>query len=476
MTGLLVRLQLITWLRDRFLLGLLVTTVLVITVASSWTTASDAARRHAHLDAAATARTHWVDRGADHPHRRAHYGDFAFRPAGPLARLDLGVQAQLGKVLRIEAHRQGTPLYSDASRAGTVARFARLDAAFLLQIVVPLLLIFLGATGLASEREGGQLKLSLVQGARARTIAAGHFLALWGLGIGLILLVVMASLVTSLALDGLTALPWLRLVGFALVHALFLGIVAAGVVAAAFWSRSAKSSLLVLLAFWVVATALLPRATASMASTLHPLPSQDAFQAAMRTSREAGPDGHNPQDEAIARRRQELLNEYGVRTVQELPIDFGGIAMQMDEDFGNEVWDRHYGELRAQFESQGAVMTRVALLNPFQAIDHISMALTGTDLAHDVEFQEQAEAYRRGLVARLNYEHAYGAPRVRGRHWTSPAEFFEELVAFEYAPPGWRAALSQRLPELIALVLWSIFLLLVIRIGADRLDRGQASC
>ena len=100
----------------------------------------------------------------------AHFGDFAFRPTGPLARLDRGVQARLGKVLRIEGHRQGTPLHSDAARAGSVARFDTPDAAFLLQTVVPLLLIFLGATGLASDRETGRLKLSLVQGASARAV------------------------------------------------------------------------------------------------------------------------------------------------------------------------------------------------------------------------------------------------------------------------------------------------------------------
>ena len=377
MTSLLVRLQITTWMRDRFLRGLLVTTVLLLTLASVWATATDAARRHAQVEAANTARAHWVDRGADHPHRRAHFGDFTFRPAGPLARLDRGVQAQLGKVLRMEAHRQGTPLHSDASRAGTVARFPRLDVAFLIQMVVPLLLIFLGATGLSAERQGGQLRLSLVQGASARSIAAGHFFALWGLGIGLITAVVVTSLATSMILDGLTTLPWARLAGFALVHALFLAVVAAGVVAAAVWSRSARSALFVLLATWVVASALLPRATASVASTLHPLPSQDEFQAEMRAAREAGPDAHNPHDPAVIQRKQELMQEYGVTSIEALPIDFTGITMQMDEEFGNGVWDVHYGALREKFQRQGDVLTQVALLNPFQAVDHISMALTG---------------------------------------------------------------------------------------------------
>ena len=87
----------------------------------------------------------------------------------------------------------------------------------------------------------------------------------------------------------------------------------------------------------------------------------------MQEAREAGPDGHNPEDEAIEQRKQELLEEYGVTSTDALPIDFGGIAMQMDEEFGNEVWDTHYGALRTQLERQGFVMTGGALLNPVQA-------------------------------------------------------------------------------------------------------------
>ncbi len=476
MTGILVRLQLTIWRRDRRLLGLLIGMAVVLLLASAWATADDLTQRHAQQEAAASARTQWLDRGAEHPHRRAHFGDFVFRPAGPLARLDRGVQAQLGKVLRIEAHRQGTPLYSDASKAGTVARFARPDAAFLLQIVVPLLLAFLGATGLAADRDSGRLKLALIQGVSTRVVAGGHFLALWGLGLGFLMVVVVSSLATSGIFEGLSALAGARLVGFVAVHALFLAVVAAAVVAATLWVRSARSALLVLLAAWVVATTLLPRATGSTAGALYPLPGQDAFQAAMQASREAGPDGHNPEDEAIAARKQEVLDEYGVRSTEELPIDFGGIAMQMDEDFGNEVWDTHHGALRAQLARQGRLMTMAALFNPFQAVDLASMAVTGTDLAHDLDFQAQAEEHRRALVRALNHEHAYGGPKTRGASWEATAEFFAGLAGFQYTPPGWAAAIGRRTAELLSLVVWLFLCLLAVRLGADRLARWQRPC
>ncbi len=342
--------------------------------------------------------------------------------------------------------------------------------------MVPLLLIFLGSTGFAADRDAGRVKLSLVQGASARAMAGGQVLALWGLGLALLLWVVLVSVATSAMWGGPEAVDWTRLAGFVAAHVLFLGTIAAGVVAASLWSGSARSSLLVLLAVWVGASALLPRATAGAAAARFPLPSQDAFQAAMRASREAGPDGHNPEDEAIERRKQEILGEYGVASVEELPIDFGGIAMQMDEAFGNEVWDTHYGELRARLARQRSVMTAAAAFNPFQAIDHISMAFTGTDLAHDLDFQLQAEAHRRALVSALNHEHAYGGPKRRGEPWKASAEFYEGLAAFRYAPPAARDVARQLGLEGVALLMWTGLLLLSVRGGARRLEAGRLPC
>lgn len=472
----LTRLQAQLWLRDRRLLGMLAGVVLLLALSSVWATAGDITRRVAQEDAAASARSQWLERGADHPHRRAHYGDYVFRPAGPMARLDRGVQAQLGKVLRVEAHGRSTPLHADASRAGTVARFQRPDAAFLLQSVVPLLLIFLGAAGLVRDRDSGRLRLALVQGLRVRDLASAHFLALWGLSLALLAVVVVASLATSQVLDAGPADAWSRLGAFVAVHALFLAVVSSAVVASALWSSSARSSLVALLGVWVVCAAVLPRVSASVANTLYPLPSQDAFQAAMRADREAGPDGHNPEDEAIAARKQALLEEYGVESADDLPLDFGGIAMQMDEEFGNRVWDDHYGDLQHRFTQQGRIGTVSALMNPIQAVDHLSMAVAGTDLAHDLAFQSQAEAYRRELVHQLNHEHAYGGPQDRGEPWEAAPEFFAGLAAFEHTPPTVEQAVHPRIPELISLGAWTLMLLLAVRVGADRLEDGRAAC
>ena len=53
---------------------------------STWTSASTHARHDiAHDAAEGAARNAWNEREGDSPHSRAHYGDYVFRPAGPLS-------------------------------------------------------------------------------------------------------------------------------------------------------------------------------------------------------------------------------------------------------------------------------------------------------------------------------------------------------------------------------------------------------
>ena len=471
-----VRLQLATWVRNRRIATVLLALGLVLAAVSAWSTYSDVAQREAHGEAAAAARDQWEGRGSVHPHSMAHFGDFAFRPSGPLARLDRGVQARLGKVLRIEGHKQGTPLHADAARAGSLARFPQPDAAFFLHGVVPLLLIFLGALGLASDRESGRLRQALVQGVGARSLLMGHFLSLWGLGLLLLSVVVLSSWLTSLWLGTAIQGDGARLLTFVGVHGLFLAVIAATTVVASVWVRSGRSALLVLLAIWVAGTAVLPRAVNSASNALFPLPSRDAFQAGMAADREDGPDGHNPKDAFIEKRRQEVLQEYGVETVEELPINFDGIAMQLDEEYANQIWDDHHGRLEAQMARQSRIGRLAALFNPFQAVDHISMAVTGTDLHHDLDFLHQAESYRRRLIGELNDEHAYGGSKTGDHSYRPSPDFYASLEPFSYTAPGLKEAIRSRSGELVALLIWLVLLGVALLRGGARLERGSLSC
>jgi ABC-2 type transport system permease protein len=49
-----------------------------------------------------------------HPHRVVHYGHFIFRPLGPLAAFDPGVDAFTGNSMFLEGHRQNTANFGKA--------------------------------------------------------------------------------------------------------------------------------------------------------------------------------------------------------------------------------------------------------------------------------------------------------------------------------------------------------------------------
>ncbi|MEM9379336.1 MAG: ABC transporter permease subunit, partial [Planctomycetota bacterium] len=162
---------------------LLVLSGLLLTVASATTGGWIAgAERHAHDHAAAHARTSWLEREPDNPHGRAHFGDFVFRPVGPLAGLDPGVQSVTGRTLFLEAHSQNAPMHVPEAAASSLMRFPRLTPALVLQALVPLLLILAGFASVAGERESGRLRLLLLQGARPGQIVGAKALALWTVG------------------------------------------------------------------------------------------------------------------------------------------------------------------------------------------------------------------------------------------------------------------------------------------------------
>ena len=146
-----------------FVLLVLLTLVAVLT---SWShQRSIAELRDRHQAAAEHAFDAQPDR---HPHRVVHYGHFIFRPLGPLAAFDPGVDAFTGNSMFLEGHRQNTANFGDVRQSSLLVRFGQLTPAFVLQVVAPLLLIFLGYGAIARERERGTLRLLMLQGASSR--------------------------------------------------------------------------------------------------------------------------------------------------------------------------------------------------------------------------------------------------------------------------------------------------------------------
>jgi ABC-2 type transport system permease protein len=99
------------------------------------------------------------------------------------------------------------------------------------------------------------------------------------------------------------------------------------------------------------------------------------------------------------------------------------------------------------------------------------MGLAGTDLHHAVDFQRQAESYRRDLVRRLNHEHAWGGSKTGDWGFKATAEFFRGVPDFEYRAPGLSFSAAHRRLEVLSLLAWSVGAALAVGLAARRLER-----
>ena len=75
----------------------------------------------------------WDANPNKHPHRMAHFGNFAFRQQHPLSIFDSGIESYTGNSIFLEAHKQNTANFSEASLSTGLVRFGNLDIAMLLQ-------------------------------------------------------------------------------------------------------------------------------------------------------------------------------------------------------------------------------------------------------------------------------------------------------------------------------------------------------
>lgn len=151
-------------------IALLAMLVIVATVVSLHHMNSAAEYRSRQQAAAQAAFEAQPDR---HPHRVVHYGHFVYRLPSALAAFDAGVDPFTGSSMFLEGHRQNTANFGDVMQGSILTRFGQLTPAFVLQVLAPLVLVFLGHGVLSQERERGTLRQLMLQGASSRSIVGG---------------------------------------------------------------------------------------------------------------------------------------------------------------------------------------------------------------------------------------------------------------------------------------------------------------
>ncbi|WP_299991485.1 DUF3526 domain-containing protein [uncultured Pontibacter sp.] len=407
-----------------------------------------------------------------HPHRMAHYGSYAFRPKSSISFLDFGMDSYTGASVFMEAHKQNSANFSQAQQSSSLIRFGEMTVAFVLQMLIPLLIIFLCFGAFAQEKETGTLKILLSQGVSLRQVA---WAKVAGYSKVVALVVAPAMLLASALLFGkggfdLSSDVLVRLllfIGFYLVY--FFIFIVLSVVISALHQRS-STALVTLLGIWILCCVIIPKASANLGATLYTTPTKAQMDADVHEEVAKGIDGHGSgQDERTEALKQELFKKYKVSSIEELPVNFDGIRMAAGEEHSTQVYQEHFDELTNIFRKQNRISEYASFLNPYLAVRHLSMGMAGADFDHYVHFQNEAEQYRYNLAQGLNNIQTtrlkYGDKETR-----LSSDTWKEFQPFVYETPqaGW--ALTNHIVSFIALFMW---LALVRLVGMQLIDKTK---
>jgi ABC-2 type transport system permease protein len=416
--------------------------------------------RAAEREAARTAsRTQWLEQAAKNPHDAAHFGLYVVKPSSAFSSIEPGVESYTGTAILLEAHKRQEAAFRPARDTSAVARFGEMTASAVLQFLIPLLLLLFTFPVFAEERERGTLRQTLSLGVSPRALALGKALGvLAALGVFLVPAALMGT--AALVLSGDRASTAAtgdapgRLLILTVAYLLYFGVFVALGLAVSARSRTAQTALIVLLAFWLVSSVVLPRAASAWARQQIPLPTEREFADRIQRDKEeharaTGGGGRARMDTLQGR----LLKQYNVSRLEDLPVNWLGIGLQEGEEEGNLLLDRNYAWLWGRITRQNEMVERTAIASPLLAMRSFSLGIAGTDWYGYQHFADAAETYRRGFVKALNNDLAYRS-RSGDRSYRADRAVWESIPEFRYVPPTLATALDNQRRSLTMLTLW----------------------
>ena len=415
---------------------------------------------------------------ARHPHRMVHYGHFVFRPLPALAAFDPGVDSFTGNTIFLEGHRQNSANFGDVRQSSLLARFGHLTPAFVLQVLAPLVLVFIGFGAIAREREQGTLRVLAAHGVSARAMMGGKAAAL-GLVAAIMLAPAALAMVWLMAVGGAPVLPAVVLLA---AYAAYLGLWVLGIVIASSLFANARSALVALLGLWTLTTILLPRVAPDIALAASPLPTRLETDIAIQRDLRATGDSHDPDHPYFADFKAGVLKQYGVDDIADLPVNYSGLLAMEGEALTSSMFDRYASTQFAQQRQQGNAALAFGLLSPAIALRSLSMAAAGTDLEGHRRFLAQAEDYRFGIVQRLNRLQAESLTYADDRNRNSDPEAarrvridpsnWHDVPEFAYRGATTTEKLRAAVPGMVLVLGWLVAMAVAFRFAAYRLGRA----
>ncbi|MBC8070656.1 MAG: DUF3526 domain-containing protein [Deltaproteobacteria bacterium] len=422
----------------------------------------------ARAEASEYAQRRWLDQGAKNPHGAAHFGTFVFAPVRVLSALADGDAGAFGTVVRVEAHVR-TPLGGRAlTSIPTIGRFGWPTPVGMCELLLPLLAIALGHGAFSGDAERGLESTLRATGVGPVRLAVGKLLGaelalLSSIAPALVAVALLTVLVepTGATLVGATAI----IVGIGVYGWMWTAIAVA--ISAA--CRRESVSFVVGLGLWAITCVVLPQLAAEHAAARHHLRGDASFDQDVRADLGAGPDDGDSADARIEALRDAVLAEHGVERVEDLPLNFDGLALQEGEEHSAEVYAEHFDRAWDALLSQQQVVDAAAIAAPSIALRRWSSAIAQTDLVAQRTVAESVEDFRRAWVAALNADLTTGS-RTGDHEYRADAALWSSVPQFEPPPsPGFSALARRGMPGGVVLLGWSLVATLaVVGLGATR--------
>lgn len=447
------------WLRSKLALASAALFLMLLIVTVVITTLRVAGERYEREHHQAEAESTFLAQPDRHPHRMVHYGHYVFRTPAPLAAFDPGLDAVTGQSMFLEGHRQNSATFAASSASADIGGFSTLTPALVYQFFAPLLIILLGHGAIVRERESSTLAPLVAQGVSGLTLLRGKALALSG-AIGIMLVPLMASSLMAIGRGEAFAAAFLMIV----VYGLYLAVWGLLALLVSVLAKSRTTALTALTALWLAFTLLVPSLAVNNTARALPIPGQLETSLDMLAEMRSLGDGHNAADPAFARLRADLLEEYGVEAVEELPVNLRGVVAEYSEAELTKTLNR-YAQMRMEKElAQAELLARHGWLTPVLATAQASRAIAATDLRNYQRFLTEAEALRFDFVQGLNRAHAealsYSDDINRSNNEEASqrarvdAENWKVLDEFRFEPPSAAARAQYALPSVLALLVW----------------------
>ena len=405
-------------------------------------------------------RKRWLEQGEKGPHSAAHYGVYVIKPNSLMSVIEPGLNAYQGHTLLLEAHKRNDSLFRPIQDAIPMQRFGELTPSFILQTLLPLLIILFGFHVFAGERESGTLKQLLATGADPKTLFIAKTCALLGLSAVFFIPLLAYFFISGVIVQ---SFDWARGSLFILAYLMYSFIWAMLTVIISVFAKTARTALTLLLIVWTMSCLILPKLAIQWSTLLNPIDSTREFQSRLKS------EVNTPErQQAINRFKQQTLEAHNVTQPADLPFDWSGASLQFSEEYADKIFDRLFGERSQILQAQTKYYQNFAILSPLISVQNLSMAAAATDLSHHQWFINAAEIHRRLIQKTLNNNLKDQGHKTTSKY-TADKDLWQKIPKFDYVQPALSTVIPHYVNALALLVFWLVITLFGSKIAINRL-------